>query len=166
MMNPLQIQQLTKEIIEIFDCEIIFTGGFADYYNIGYTNIEDIDIIIGKSNKMVHQIDSLKILKINKKLRHKQNKNILYRCKYGEYNLDIWVEQPFDLSATNNFTININNIDYTIFTHNHQARYNKLMNIKYVFKDQNLLKMKKQKVQDKIILYKQYFDSLLPPTTA
>jgi hypothetical protein len=160
MINPLEIKKLTKEIGKIFDFQIIFTGSIADYFNIGYTNIKDIDIVIGDLNAKASEIDSLKILKINKKLKHKHSKDLLYRCEYGEYGLDIWIVKNFDLSTTNKLTINIDNIDYTIFAYDHQTRYSQLTNAVYFLKDQNLLKIKKKKLQDRIVLYKQYFDSL------
>lgn len=148
MIDPRIISDMLVEISESCNYFIV-TGSCSDIYNIGYMDIDDIDLIFEKNS--FNLCNSL-IEKFNPicSLTHKKDGHLLNRYLYKNIQIDILVKS---------FTqIDVNTIDVklsenvTIKNCDSKTRYYQLINHNYK-QSLNNYDHKIKKVKERILLY-------------
>lgn len=143
---------ITNILVEISELsnDFILTGSCSDMFNIGYVDIEDIDLIINENS--FNKINKLLIKKfnLNYSLRHKKDGHLLNRYVYNTIQVDILIKQ---LSQIDCNTINIKlNETNTIKNCDLKTRYNQLLNHNYKHSSPKI-----KKVETRLILYEKLF---------
>lgn len=150
------VKILLKNIGAIYNYEMIITGSCADMFNIGYLDIDDIDIIIQEkvfnaNANLMHNFQEISSLK--SKIDGHMLK--MYHFKYDNFfsKIDFLIKNP---SIIEKETIKIKDDDITYTIISPQKRYNQLLNNNYKKSSINY-KNKIKKVQTRIALYEKMF---------
>lgn len=122
------IKQILVELSDILSDQYIVTGSVADFFNIGYTDIEDFDFVIEETVYNSIQKEKLIVFKKPSILKHKKDGHILKRCTYKNYKVDLMIKKK-ELIDKDITKVDIDNHKIMIFG-NH-ARYNQLQTYNY-----------------------------------
>lgn len=143
-----QICSILTELYPIYN-DLIITGSCSDMFNIGYTDIEDIDLIVDKKSFEYNQNINDKA-KLVYSLTSKIDGHILNRYIYQGVVLDLLIKD-FNSLNIDCIDININNI--TIKNCSIKSRYDQLVKNNYKKSHTNYDK-KIKKVEERISAYK------------
>jgi hypothetical protein len=149
MIDRISIINILTELSELYDYWIL-TGSCSDMFNIGYNDIEDIDIIVEANNFYAIDLPKEKFNLIYS-LKHKKDSHLLNRYLYNSIQIDILVKtllqtdiSTVDIDLGNNNKIKSCDIN---------TRYLQLINHNYKESFSNY-DIKIKKVQERILKYK------------
>jgi len=154
------IKKILLEIGKPYNYQMIITGSCADMFNIGYDNIDDIDIIIDETIFNTNK-DSMLNYEHIISLKSKIDGHILDRYEYkyiDEKNSILKIRIDFlvknkDIIEKETYITKEYNISYIIISP--QKRYNQLLNHNYR-KSASNYEEKIKKVKNRIMLYENF----------
>ena len=122
------LKQILVEMCEILSDQYIVTGSCADFFNIGYTQVEDFDLIIEETIYNNLPKKNMSVFKEMSILRHKKDGHIFKSLLYKNYGIDLMIKKE-SLIDKDVHSVNVQNKSILIF--GNQARYEQLKNYNY-----------------------------------
>lgn len=144
------LKQILVEMCEILSDQYIVTGSCADFFNIGYTQVEDFDLIIEETIYNNLPKENMSVFKEIYTLRHKEDGHILKNLLYKNYGIDLMIKKE-SLIDKDIHSVNVQNKSILIF--GNQARCEQLKNYNYreISPEQQI---KYKKMSERIQIYK------------